>query len=192
MSLGISIMIKKPQKSKPGVFSFLDPLAYEIWMCIVFAYIGVSVVLFLVSRFSPYEWHTEEPEDGKEGPSDQPPNEFGIFNSLWFSLGAFMQQGCDISPRFVSNLFMFAFFLQHWSVKSPILFSWQCFEVHSLGSLFIVLVLIATIRVTKYALNFSHYCLHVSMCINHRQFSETTGTHGRNPTVWASEELCCC
>ncbi|KAI4875925.1 hypothetical protein NFI96_007508 [Prochilodus magdalenae] len=40
MSLGISIMIKKPQKSKPGVFSFLDPLAYEIWMCIVFAYIG--------------------------------------------------------------------------------------------------------------------------------------------------------
>lgn len=103
MSLGISIMIKKPQKSKPGVFSFLDPLAYEIWMCIVFAYIGVSVVLFLVSRFSPYEWHTEEPEDGKEGPSDQPPNEFGIFNSLWFSLGAFMQQGCDISPRLVSK-----------------------------------------------------------------------------------------
>ncbi|KAK3523528.1 hypothetical protein QTP70_001896 [Hemibagrus guttatus] len=99
MSLGISIMIKKPQKSKPGVFSFLDPLAYEIWMCIVFAYIGVSVVLFLVSRFSPYEWHTEEPEEGTDGPpSDQPPNEFSIFNSLWFSLGAFMQQGCDISP----------------------------------------------------------------------------------------------
>ncbi|KAF3692876.1 Glutamate receptor 4 [Channa argus] len=105
MSLGISIMIKKPQKSKPGVFSFLDPLAYEIWMCIVFAYIGVSVVLFLVSRFSPYEWHAEEPEEGatEQGPTDQPPNEFGIFNSLWFSLGAFMQQGCDISPRSLSG-----------------------------------------------------------------------------------------
>uniref|UniRef100_A0A6Q2X4X0 Glutamate receptor n=1 Tax=Esox lucius TaxID=8010 RepID=A0A6Q2X4X0_ESOLU len=90
MSLGISIMIKKPTKSKPGVFSFLDPLAYEIWMCIVFAYIGVSVVLFLVSRFSPYEC---------EGHA----NEFGIFNSLWFSLGAFMQQGCDISPRSLSG-----------------------------------------------------------------------------------------
>uniref|UniRef100_A0A8C5FBI5 Glutamate receptor n=1 Tax=Gadus morhua TaxID=8049 RepID=A0A8C5FBI5_GADMO len=91
MSLGISIMIKKPTKSKPGVFSFLDPLAYEIWMCIVFAYIGVSVVLFLVSRFSPYEWKGEYT------------NEFGIFNSLWFSLGAFMQQGCDISPRSLSG-----------------------------------------------------------------------------------------
>ncbi|TWW55184.1 Glutamate receptor 1 [Takifugu flavidus] len=124
MSLGISIMIKKPTKSKPGVFSFLDPLAYEIWMCIVFAYIGVSVVLFLVSRFSPYEWHAEDYEEGGEPQSptqatasngvqqSQTPvqqnanqqsqeqsNEFGIFNSLWFSLGAFMQQGCDISPR---------------------------------------------------------------------------------------------
>ncbi|XP_026185695.1 glutamate receptor 1a isoform X1 [Mastacembelus armatus] len=128
MSLGISIMIKKPTKSKPGVFSFLDPLAYEIWMCIVFAYIGVSVVLFLVSRFSPYEWHAEDYEEGGEpqtptqaaasngvqqgqtptqqNTNQQSPeqtNEFGIFNSLWFSLGAFMQQGCDISPRSLSG-----------------------------------------------------------------------------------------
>ncbi|XP_023690024.1 glutamate receptor 3-like isoform X2 [Paramormyrops kingsleyae] len=100
MSLGISIMIKKPQKSKPGVFSFLDPLAYEIWMCIVFAYIGVSVVLFLVSRFSPYEWRLDDSDEGKDcQTAPDPPNDFGIFNSLWFSLGAFMQQGCDISPR---------------------------------------------------------------------------------------------
>uniref|UniRef100_A0A8C2X4A2 Glutamate receptor n=1 Tax=Cyclopterus lumpus TaxID=8103 RepID=A0A8C2X4A2_CYCLU len=117
MSLGISIMIKKPIKSKPGVFSFLDPLAYEIWMCIVFAYIGVSVVLFLVSRFSPYEWQGGDSDDEDETlpssssrrPQNQqkdPPehsNDFGIFNSLWFSLGAFMQQGCDISPRSLSG-----------------------------------------------------------------------------------------
>uniref|UniRef100_A0A8C7D9K6 Glutamate receptor n=1 Tax=Oncorhynchus kisutch TaxID=8019 RepID=A0A8C7D9K6_ONCKI len=108
MSLGISIMIKKPTKSKPGVFSFLDPLAYEIWMCIVFAYIGVSVVLFLVSRFSPYEWQGDD-SDGEEGQgqgqgqNEGHTNEFGIFNSLWFSLGAFMQQGCDISPRSLSG-----------------------------------------------------------------------------------------
>ncbi|XP_061596426.1 glutamate receptor 1-like isoform X2 [Cololabis saira] len=138
MSLGISIMIKKPTKSKPGVFSFLDPLAYEIWMCIVFAYIGVSVVLFLVSRFSPYEWQTEDSDDEdetmppsasrrappssscepphtagfsqsqnqnqqKDKETPEPSNDFGIFNSLWFSLGAFMQQGCDISPRSLSG-----------------------------------------------------------------------------------------
>ncbi|CAF97342.1 unnamed protein product [Tetraodon nigroviridis] len=135
MSLGISIMIKKPTKSKPGVFSFLDPLAYEIWMCIVFAYIGVSVVLFLVSRFSPYEWKAEDSDEDdtlpsstsrralpsselphsagfspaqnqnqqKEKDAPEHTNDFGIFNSLWFSLGAFMQQGCDISPRSLSG-----------------------------------------------------------------------------------------
>ena len=98
MSLGISIMIKKPEKQKPGVFSFMDPLSYEIWMCIVFSYLGVSIVLFLVSRFSPYEWQIE---DSVNGPTFT--NDFTILNSLWFSLGAFMQQGCDISPRLVSH-----------------------------------------------------------------------------------------
>ena len=136
MSLGISIMIKKPQKSKPGVFSFLDPLAYEIWMCIVFAYIGVSVVLFLVSRFSPYEWHlednNEEPRDPQSPPD--PPNEFGIFNSLWFSLGAFMQQGCDISPRFVSMSYPIPpCILWPWSIHVHLVFTHLKSRFHSLN-----------------------------------------------------------
>ena len=96
MELGISIMIKKPEKQKPGVFSFMDPLSKDIWMCIIVAYLGVSLVLFLVSRFSPYEWQIE---DSVNGPSFT--NDFTLLNSLWFSLGAFMQQGCDISPRLV-------------------------------------------------------------------------------------------
>ncbi|CAI9733262.1 glutamate receptor-like isoform X1 [Octopus vulgaris] len=95
MSLGISIMIKKPADQKAHVFSFLDPLSYEIWMCILFAFIGVSVVLFLVSRFSPNEWHVEDESNIT--------NDFTISNSLWFSLGAFMQQGCDFSPRSISG-----------------------------------------------------------------------------------------
>ena len=114
MQLGISIMIKKPEKQKPGVFSFMDPLdryiwlcivlSYVfsfmdpldryIWLCIVLSYVGVSFVLFLVSRFSPYEWQIEDHENG---PSFT--NDFTMLNSLWFSLGAFMRQGCDISPR---------------------------------------------------------------------------------------------
>lgn len=43
-----------------SVFSFMQPLSTEIWMYIIFAYVGVSVVIFLVSRFSPYEWRVEE------------------------------------------------------------------------------------------------------------------------------------
>jgi len=123
MQLGISIMIKKPEKQKPGVFSFMDPLDRYIWLCIVLSYVGVSFVLFLVSRFSPYEWqiiliiliissssslssssyspYEWQIEDHENGPSFT--NDFTMLNSLWFSLGAFMRQGCDISPRYNNN-----------------------------------------------------------------------------------------
>lgn len=99
MSMGISIMIKKPMNRLPGVFSFMNPLSEEIWMCIIFTYVGVSVVLFLVSRFSPHEWRYEE---NIMGPSAS--NDFSLHNSLWFSLGAFMQQGCDICPRYTTHI----------------------------------------------------------------------------------------
>lgn len=97
MNLGISIMIKKPEKQKPGVFSFMDPLHYYIWLCIVLSYVAVSVTLFVVSRFSPSQWDVD---DTPTGPSFT--NTFTIFNSLWFSLGAFMQQGSEYSPRSTS------------------------------------------------------------------------------------------
>lgn len=37
MSLGISIMIKKPVRQKSGVFSFLSPLSKEVWVRVAFA-----------------------------------------------------------------------------------------------------------------------------------------------------------
>ncbi|ESP00057.1 hypothetical protein LOTGIDRAFT_213260 [Lottia gigantea] len=96
MSLGISIMIKKPEDVSPHVFSFMEPLSSEIWLCTAFAFIGVSVVLFLVSRFSAIEWQVE-------GTDKKIHNDFTIGNSMWFSLGAFMQQGCDVLPKSVSG-----------------------------------------------------------------------------------------
>ena len=97
MQVGISIMIKKPDKQKPGVFSFMDPLDCRVWICIVLSYMAVGVVLFLVSRFSPYEWQIENRMSGLSYIND-----FTMLNSLWFALGAFMRQGCDLSPRSVS------------------------------------------------------------------------------------------
>jgi ABC-type amino acid transport substrate-binding protein len=94
MNLGISIMVYKPKEEKPQVFSFMAPLSKEIWMCVLLAYVGISVILFLVSRFSPYEWHLEQ-NMGQQRLS----NDFTIFNTLWFCLAAFMQQGIDIAPK---------------------------------------------------------------------------------------------
>ncbi|KAL3879138.1 hypothetical protein ACJMK2_031449 [Sinanodonta woodiana] len=97
MMLGISIMIKKPDKQKPGVFSFMYPLSNRVWLCVMIAFVTVSLILFLVGRWSPYEWT----KDGSKGGS--PTNTFTLFNTFWFSLGALMQQGSDIFPRSYSG-----------------------------------------------------------------------------------------
>ena len=34
MNVGISIMIKKPDKKKPGIFSFLQPFTLSLWMSV--------------------------------------------------------------------------------------------------------------------------------------------------------------
>ncbi|CAF0824550.1 unnamed protein product [Didymodactylos carnosus] len=97
IDLGISIMIGKPEKQKPGVFSFMAPLSKEIWICVILSYVFVSGILFFVSRFSSYEWYFENEND------IVPQNKFTIHNSLFFSFAAFMHQGVDLLPRSISG-----------------------------------------------------------------------------------------
>ena len=97
MNTGISIMIKKPEKSKPGVLSFMEPLSYRVWGCIACGFFAVSFILYMVGRFSPYEWQDE-------GSTAAPSDVFSFVNTLWFSLGALMQQGPDIFPRCVPRI----------------------------------------------------------------------------------------
>lgn len=50
MNLGISIIYKKPQKMAPSLFSFLSPLSIEVWMYMITAYVGVSMILYILAR----------------------------------------------------------------------------------------------------------------------------------------------
>ncbi|XP_028156300.1 glutamate receptor 1-like [Ostrinia furnacalis] len=97
-------------KEDSSIFSFLHPLSKELWVCILFSLFAVSVVLFLVSRFSPNEWRIVSFPDGQSSEHNEVTttkasvvNEFSFWNSMWFSLGSFMQQGSDITPRSVSG-----------------------------------------------------------------------------------------
>ncbi|CAF3876963.1 unnamed protein product [Rotaria sordida] len=98
IDLGISIMISKPEKQKPGVFSFMAPLSKGIWICVIVSYLLVSAILVLVSRTSSYEWYFENESD------IIPRNKFSIQNALFFSFAAFMHQGVDLLPRSFSGL----------------------------------------------------------------------------------------
>jgi hypothetical protein len=61
LSLGISILYKVPTSSKPGLFSFLNPLSPEIWVYVGITFISVSLVMMVLARFSPYEWRNTHP-----------------------------------------------------------------------------------------------------------------------------------
>ncbi|XP_052237251.1 glutamate receptor ionotropic, kainate 2-like isoform X4 [Dreissena polymorpha] len=96
LNLGITIIYKKPEKKPPALFSFLSPLSIDVWIYMIAAYLCVSFMLFVIARFTPYEWENPHPcnED-----SEVVENQFTILNSLWFTIGSLMQQGSDIAPK---------------------------------------------------------------------------------------------
>ncbi|CAL1261617.1 unnamed protein product [Larinioides sclopetarius] len=100
MNLGISILFKKPTKSNPKLFSFLAPFSFEVWVYMATAYLGVSLLLFVLARFSPYEWVSPHPCNPK---TEYLENTFSLLNSFWFTIGSLMQQGSDIAPRATST-----------------------------------------------------------------------------------------
>lgn len=100
-------------------------------MSVIFSYVGVSLVLYFVTRFPPHEWRIVRRSGGDSSSSSssaqQPPgiiggaqdplhdpqqqqqqqlpygNDFSLLNSFWYSLAAFMQQGCDLTPPSIAG-----------------------------------------------------------------------------------------
>ncbi|XP_044316487.1 glutamate receptor ionotropic, kainate 2 isoform X1 [Drosophila rhopaloa] len=96
MNLGIGILFKVPTSQPTRLFSFMNPLAIEIWLYVLAAYILVSFALFVMARFSPYEWKNPHP-CYKE--TDIVENQFSISNSFWFITGTFLRQGSGLNPK---------------------------------------------------------------------------------------------
>nr|XP_045621985.1 glutamate receptor ionotropic, kainate 2-like [Procambarus clarkii] len=97
---GSGLNPKVPQRVPTQLFSFMNPLAVEIWFYILAAYVGVSSTIYVVARFSPYEWHIPGPcHDNREVME----NDFTLANSFWFTIGTLMQQGSDLNPKAAST-----------------------------------------------------------------------------------------
>ncbi|XP_063594400.1 glutamate receptor ionotropic, kainate 1-like [Penaeus indicus] len=100
MNVGISILFKVPTSQQTRLFSFMNPLAIEIWLYVLAAYVLVSITMFIVARFSPYEWHNPHPCAQE---NDVVENQFSLSNSFWFTIGTLMQQGSDLNPKACST-----------------------------------------------------------------------------------------
>ncbi|KAH9425801.1 Glutamate receptor ionotropic, kainate 1, partial [Dermatophagoides pteronyssinus] len=101
MNLGIGILFKMPTHAPTRLFSFMSPLAVDIWLYVVAAYVLVSSTLFIVARFSPYEWINPHPciPDSESIKI----NQFNLADSFWFTVVTLMKQGCDMNPKSMST-----------------------------------------------------------------------------------------
>ena len=50
MTLGVSILYRKSQKQAPELFSFMHPLSLDVWIYMLFAYLIVSILLYILAR----------------------------------------------------------------------------------------------------------------------------------------------
>ncbi|XP_074039147.1 glutamate receptor ionotropic, kainate 2 isoform X2 [Leptinotarsa decemlineata] len=100
MNLGISILYRKPEPVPPSLFMFVSPFSFYVWILLAVSYFVVSISFFVMGRLSPTEWQNpfpcvEEPE--------YLVNQFTVRNSLWFTVGALMQQGSELAPVAIST-----------------------------------------------------------------------------------------
>lgn len=91
LNLGISILYVQPRPAAPSLIAFLDPFTTDVYIYTMLVFVMTSLCLYVLARFSPNQW--EEPPD----PGDEFTNCFTMLGSFWFTLGAFLGQGSDLT-----------------------------------------------------------------------------------------------
>lgn len=96
MSTGISILYAKPKTKETSLWTFLDPFSTTVWNYLFGAFVIVSLVLFFVGRFTPYEWDSPSPCMQNNQTLE---NNLNLSNSFWCTGATGLQQGSDIAPK---------------------------------------------------------------------------------------------
>ncbi|KAL0830569.1 hypothetical protein ABMA28_002721 [Loxostege sticticalis] len=106
MTLGISMLFREPEPIEPDKFSFLQPLALDVWLYLATTYIIVSFILLICARMSQGDW--VNPHPCNQHPENLQ-NIWSLYNCLWLTMGSIMTQGCDILPRAVGSRWVTGF-----------------------------------------------------------------------------------
>ena len=97
-NLGLRILYNSmnddDQYSTFKLFKFLRPFEASLWLLILGSTVAVSLALAMIGRFSPYDWHQNQPDGFSEWESKF---QMTFFNSVWQSLSAILQQGNEIT-----------------------------------------------------------------------------------------------
>ncbi|XP_020899711.1 glutamate receptor 2 isoform X2 [Exaiptasia diaphana] len=90
----IAMILTKPEGENVNLFAFLLPFEEQLWLCVCAVVGTVTIIMYVLDRFSPYGYRAEAKDTG-EGDG----NEFSMSNSLWFATGSILQQGADTTPK---------------------------------------------------------------------------------------------
>ncbi|XP_066274398.1 glutamate receptor ionotropic, kainate 2-like isoform X2 [Branchiostoma lanceolatum] len=98
---GYYIIIQRPDSSLnimdvAGLFEFLAPFDIWVWAAIGAGLLAVTVSLFVINCFNPFEWY----QLAKRGVVDKEEgNHFNLVQSAWFTYGCLVGQGGENLPK---------------------------------------------------------------------------------------------
>lgn len=106
MSSTLSILLKKQlETTQTSLLAFLAPFSPELWMCMAFAYLGVTVVFFIVARFNTDSAYTTPLNSSNtvtltalpggrslECDRGMSADSFSVFTSCWYMAAALFGQ----------------------------------------------------------------------------------------------------
>ncbi|GMR60627.1 hypothetical protein PMAYCL1PPCAC_30822 [Pristionchus mayeri] len=96
--VGTSILMKKSEVEY-SLFKFMKVLEWQVWVCILGAYIITALLLWVFDRFSPYSYHNNR-ERYKD---DLEKREFSLKECLWFCMTSLTPQGGGEAPKNISG-----------------------------------------------------------------------------------------
>uniref|UniRef100_A0A1B0FM60 Uncharacterized protein n=1 Tax=Glossina morsitans morsitans TaxID=37546 RepID=A0A1B0FM60_GLOMM len=99
MNLGISILFKVPSTPSTKLFSFMNPLAFDVWLYVLAAYFCVSITIHAMAKISAIE-RSNFNRSSKYFVKYL--DKFTLRNSFWFAVGTLMQQSSNLKPRAIS------------------------------------------------------------------------------------------
>ena len=79
--------------SGPNQLAFLKPFDTSLWLLALASIIIVSVGVAITGRLSPYDWYQNPPD---HLPLWEARFQMTVFNSIWQSLTAVLQQGMQL------------------------------------------------------------------------------------------------
>ncbi|XP_067672970.1 glutamate receptor ionotropic, delta-1-like [Haliotis asinina] len=100
MEDGAGIITRRPDGESQKMFKMFTPFAPTVWGCIVLAIVVVSILLYLVNRYSPFAAHKVLLNVSQGGSRAKM---MSLKTTFWLIYGSYMEQGGEPHPNSISG-----------------------------------------------------------------------------------------